>query len=157
MRTRSGNYLEVLLELLPEPVDGVDELLPDEPEPVEPELLEGLLLSELLLPDVPLPIEDEPLVPELPVDEPLPLAPIEPVLLPVPELPVVVLERLADEPVVEVSPPPLPQAVRDRAAAATRASVAAEILVVFIWNSLVSRGGRDVSEKRAARAACRPL
>ena len=122
------------------------------PEPVEPELLDGVLLSELLLPDVPLPMEDEPLVPVLPVDEPaVPLAPMEPVLLGVVlELPVVVLDLLADEPVVVESVPPLPQAVRDSAAAATRASVVAEILVVFIWNSLVSRGGRKVSEKNGS-------
>lgn len=148
-REDAHHHLEVLLELLPEPAGGVDELLP-EPEPVEPELLDGEVLSELLLPEVPLPMEDEPLAPVLPVDEPEPLAPIEPVLPGVLELPVVVLDRLADEPVVEVSLPPLPQAVRDSAAAATRASVVAEILVVFIWNSLVSRGGRKVSEKNGS-------
>jgi hypothetical protein len=110
----------------------------DEPE-LEPVLLgDELELPELLGDELELPVEpdDEPMLPELlgellelPV-LPVPLAPIEPVLLP--ELPV------AAEP-VPPSPAPLLQAVRDRAAAATSARAAPrESLEAFIWDSLVS-------------------
>ncbi|WP_427915378.1 hypothetical protein ACPWT1_10890 [Ramlibacter sp. MMS24-I3-19] len=109
----------------------------------EPELepVPELLGDELELPVEPLPVElpvepvDEPMLPELLgellLEPPLlpPLAPIEPVLLP--ELPE------AAEP-VPPSPAPLLQAVRDRAAAATKASAAPRVsLEAFIWDSLV--------------------
>lgn len=81
-------------------------------------------------PDVP--VDELPVLPDelgdellLPVEPPL--APIEPVLLP--ELPV------AAEP-VPPSPAPLLQAVRVRAAAATKASAAPRVsLEAFIWDS----------------------
>ncbi|MGZ5271315.1 MAG: hypothetical protein ACXWC6_11915 [Ramlibacter sp.] len=109
----------------------------------------------LLLPGVDVllePLVDGSVLLLVPVELPLvPAAPIEPVLLPV--LPVV-LERLAELPVV-VPPSPAPrlQAVSDRAAAATSASVAPRVSwEAFIWELLgcvcVWR-----NEETAARAA----
>jgi hypothetical protein len=88
-------------------LDGDELMLPLEPEllpPDEPELpaLLGLLLEPPEEPDEP----DEPDEPELPIE----------VLPELPELPEAPLEPLA-----ESDPPPLPQALRDRAAAATMA------------------------------------
>jgi hypothetical protein len=89
---------ELMLPLEPE-------LLPDEPDEPEapmppvllepPELLLGLVLEEPLLPD----LLELPDVPELPIEVP-------------PDVP--------EEPLAE-SEPPLPQALRDRAATATTA------------------------------------
>lgn len=104
-------------------------------------MLEGDELPVELLPvELPVdPVDELPMLPELlgevlllpvlPVPLLLPLAPMEPVLLPV--LPVVA------EP-VPPSPAPLLQAVKVRAAAATKASAAPrESLEAFIWDSLV--------------------
>jgi hypothetical protein len=83
-------------------LEGDELMLPPEPvlppaEPAEPP--EAPMLLEL-------PDEPEPDEPELPIDVLLPVLPDEP-LAPLPA----------------VSEPPLPQALRDRAAAATRARV----------------------------------
>ena len=111
--------------------DELDELMPpllEEPldEPVEPVELG----DELLEPEVP----DELGELELEPDEPVllePPAPIEPVLPPdAPEL------ALPEEPPAS-EPPPLLQAVRDRAAAAIRASAVPRVsLDAFIWELL---------------------
>jgi len=111
--------LGVELEELMPPLDPVEpdelgelELLPLE-EPVEPDELGEV---ELLPPEAP-------------------PAPMEPVLLP-PELPDAPELALPDEP--PPSEPPLPQAVRDSAAAAMMASAVPRVnLEAFMLNSLV--------------------
>jgi hypothetical protein len=111
--------------LLLEPDElGELELLPDEPEE----------LGELELPPM---LEPEPDEPEAPDEPPLePPAPIEPVLPPeAPELPELPELALPDEP--PASEPPLPQAVRDSAAAAMMASAVPRVnLDAFIWELL---------------------
>jgi hypothetical protein len=88
-----------MLPVLPEPLELLGLLLEPPLEPLELGLLElGLLLEP---PDEP----DEPDEPELPMEEVPPELPDEPLA----------------PPLAESEPPPLPQALRERAAAATTA------------------------------------
>ncbi|MFL6693842.1 MAG: hypothetical protein ACJ8GO_12880 [Ramlibacter sp.] len=108
----------------------LDELMPPL-EPVEPDELGELELLPLEEPVEPDELGELELLP--PAEPP---APIEPVLLP-PELPDAPELALPDEPPAS-EPPPLPQAVRDSAAAAMMASAAPRVnLEAFMLNSLV--------------------
>jgi hypothetical protein len=122
---RACIYLVVVLLLGVE----LEELMPPL-EPVEPDELGELELLPLEEPAEPDELGELELLP--PAEPP---APIEPVLLP-PELPDAPELALPDEPPAS-EPPPLPQAVRDSAAAAMMASAVPRVnLDAFIWELL---------------------